>query len=77
MKIKMRFNKNFNESFEVNEAFLSWHDEPIRILHEWFGNSATDMYVLKKMKRFIIRMKLVNQTKDNIMKEKEYLELFG
>lgn len=73
----MRFNKNFNDPFKVNEAFLSWHGEPIRILHEWFGNGDTDMYVLKKMKRFIIRMNLVDQTKDKVMTETEYSELFG
>lgn len=73
----MRFNKNFNDPFEVNEAFLSWHGEPIRILHEWFGDYKKDMIILKKMKRFLIRMKLVEASKNTIMSVREHNELFG
>lgn len=77
MKIKMRLGKSFNDSFEFNEACIFCNGEPTRILHEWFGDVERDMYILKKMKRFIIRMKLIDQVKDNIMSENEYLELFG
>lgn len=66
-----------NTQFQFNEAKL-FTNYPTRILHGWFGESdERDMYILKKMKRFIIRMKLTDQGKDNIMSEKEYLELFG
>lgn len=69
--------KSSNTQFQFNEAKL-FTDHPTRILHAWFGESnERDMYVLKKMKRFIIRMKLNDQVKNNIMSENEYSELFG
>jgi len=77
MKLKMCFEKNDNETFVCNEAFVSWKGRPTIILHGWFGESNEgDMWILKKMKRFIIRMECVEQARTEIMTEKEYLELF-
>lgn len=73
----MSLSKNLNRRLEKNEAAVRFSAIPTRILHGWFGDSKKDMIILKKMKRFLIRMKLVEASKNTIMSVREHLELFG
>lgn len=69
--------KNINNRLEKNEAVVRFSAIPTRILHDWFGDYKKDMIILKKMKRFLIRMKLIEASKNTIMSVREHNELFG
>lgn len=77
MKIKMSLSKNINNRLEKNEAVVRFSAIPTRILHDWFGDYRKDMIILKKMKRFLIRMKSVEASKNSIMSVREHSALFG
>ena len=72
MKIKMSLSKTRTNRLEKNEAAVRFSAVPTRILHDWFGDSKKDMVILKKMKRFLIRMKSVEASKNSIMSVREH-----
>lgn len=63
MKIILNVQKSSSRYFLPNEAALYFKNEqtPTRILFEWFCSYDSQIRIITRMKRFIIRMKLYEQ----------------
>lgn len=64
MKIILNVEKDRSDhSFLTNEAALYFPSgpAPTRIIFEWFGSDNSQIRIIKRMKRFIVRMNLYKQ----------------
>ena len=64
MKLILNVEKSLRDHYFLpNEAALYFPKEsaPLRILFEWFNSDDSHVRIVKRMKRFIIRMNLYEQ----------------
>lgn len=75
-----------NYHYRPNECglYTEYSSVPTRILFEWFEDVDTNFRIYTRMKRFIIRMKLVEQflkydktTAKKVFNEKQIMENLG
>lgn len=72
--LKLVYKKDTNTKFQKNEAALYPHmgKAPLRIIFAWFtSDDSIDCLILKRVRKFIIRMKLekdYNFYDENLMK---------